>query len=104
MFDASESEDEVLFIEASTGRERLLRGIITGETADFVLLQRRDGDHEIARKTITKIVRRSGKKGFVARTIDASRAKEESIRQVAFTAGFDAATAPPGGAGQGAGS
>lgn len=49
-------EDEVLFDE--NGTLRILRGIIVAENDGWVFLQRRDGDHEIAKSRIVRITRR----------------------------------------------
>src|SRR6266581_6529238 len=87
----NESEDEIVFVQPD-GAQRILRGRITAETADSVILSRRDGDHELMRSTIRKIVRRSPKaKGFVARAIDNARQREEDLRQKVFAAVAEAA-------------
>ncbi len=75
-----DAEDELVFTDPD-GKVRILRGIIVAQTSDFVILQRRDGDHQIARKMISKIVSRSSGPGFVKRAIDLARTREETIQQ-----------------------
>ena len=52
------NEDVVTFEE--NGALRVLRGTIVSEDADFVNLQRRDGDWSIRKSLIHKIQRRRG--------------------------------------------
>ena|SRR3989442_16013938 len=93
MFSAAVPEDEVVFTEAN-GQQRVLRGEITLETPTYIVVSRRDGDHQIMMSTIRKIVRRSAvSKGLISRALDASRAKEESVRQAAASAMSEAAVA-----------
>ncbi len=53
-------EDEVVFREDGNEgpRLRILRGIIVSEDAEFIYLQRRDGDWSI-RKALVETVRRA---------------------------------------------
>jgi hypothetical protein len=83
--DAAE-EDEVSFIEASSNRERVLRGTLIGEDAEFFYLQRRDGDWQIKRSTVTRVKRSAAN--------EAARKKSLALRRrmmlEAFAAqGFD---------------
>jgi hypothetical protein len=52
------NEDVIVFDEG--GWVRSLRGIIIEETDEWVKIQRRDGNYEIARRLIIKIERRRG--------------------------------------------
>jgi hypothetical protein len=84
-------EDQIEFRDAS-GAPRVLRGVITNETDRSITVSRRDGDWEIERSRITKVVRRTPRKpNPIAAVIDSSRQKEERLRQAAAAAMADAA-------------
>src|SRR2546426_9973361 len=102
-FSSSDDEDLIEWIDAR-GNARALRGKITEQDDTSIYMSRRDGDWEIARKQVTKVERRSTtSKGLISRAIDASRQKEESLRQAIFTKVFETASALREAEDQGAG-